>query len=70
MNPQLLALLGDYRELYEERAAIREFDGGQLRKDAELAAYKEVVEIMRKERANARDSSRSIQRHDRKPGDD
>lgn len=28
---------------WEERAAIREFDGGQERADAEEAAYREVV---------------------------
>lgn len=28
---------------FEERAAIREFDGGQSREDAEAAAYDEVM---------------------------
>lgn len=30
------------RDLYEERAAIREFDGGQSRPEAEAAAWQEV----------------------------
>ncbi|MDG4650097.1 hypothetical protein P6F26_16740 [Roseibacterium sp. SDUM158017] len=28
---------------FEERAAIREFDGGQSRQEAEAAAYEEVM---------------------------
>lgn len=32
-----------HRELYEERAAILEYDAGLERKDAELQAYKEVL---------------------------
>lgn len=30
-------------EDWEERAAIREFEGGQLREEAEKAAYQEVM---------------------------
>ena len=30
-------------EEFEERAAIREFDGGQARAEAEAAAYEEVI---------------------------
>lgn len=30
-------------DAFEERAAIREFDGGQARRDAEAAAYDEVT---------------------------
>lgn len=30
-------------DLWEERAAIREFDGGQSRSDAERLAYEEVA---------------------------
>lgn len=33
-----------WRELYEERAAIREFDGGQPREHAEAEALKEILE--------------------------
>lgn len=31
-------------EYFEERAAIREYDGGMTRQDAELAAQKEMEE--------------------------
>lgn len=50
MDAKIIALLDDYRELYEERAAIREFDGGQSRAVAEVKAYIETVAIMREER--------------------
>ncbi len=30
------------RELYEERAAIREYDGGMSRREAEKAAWEDV----------------------------
>jgi len=36
-----------WRELYEERAAIREFDGGQAREHAEAEALRETVAAMR-----------------------
>lgn len=39
-------LSDDGKEFYEERAAIREFDGGQGRKSAEAAAMAETVEHM------------------------
>lgn len=39
----------DWREWFEERAAIREFDGRQLRNIAEFFAMKEVLEAMQKE---------------------
>jgi len=35
----------DYKELFEERAAIREFDGGLPRKEAEEKARNEVTEM-------------------------
>ncbi|MCG3139125.1 MAG: hypothetical protein HJJLKODD_03004 [Phycisphaerae bacterium] len=35
-----------WRELYEERAAIREFDGGQAREHAETEALKEILILM------------------------
>lgn len=38
MTPEELA-----RELYEERAAIREYDGGQDRAEAEAAAWQEAM---------------------------
>ena len=38
MTPEALA-----RDLYEERAAIREFDGGQDRAEAEAAAWQEAM---------------------------
>ena len=40
-------LPGAWRELYEERAAIREFDGGQAKEHAEAEAFKEVLARMR-----------------------
>ncbi len=33
----------DWKEIFEERAAIREYDGGQSRVEAEMAALKEMV---------------------------
>ena len=36
-----------WREWYEERAAIREFDGGQTRKVAEVEALTEIVQRMK-----------------------
>lgn len=39
----------EWRELYEERAAIREFCGNQSRPDAEREAWREVVERMRQQ---------------------
>lgn len=36
-----------WRELYEERAAIREYDGGQPREHAEAEALAEVMQLMR-----------------------
>ncbi len=36
-----------WREYYDERAAIREFHGGQVREHAEAAALAETVERMR-----------------------
>lgn len=35
-----------WREMYEERAAIREFDGMEDRETAEREAMKEVIDIM------------------------
>ena len=43
-------LPADWRELYEERAAIREYCGGQCREYAEAEALKEVVAMMRQQR--------------------
>lgn len=48
----------DWREVYEERAAIREFDGGQTREHAEAEALREAVEMWRKA-ARKRNSSRA-----------
>ena len=41
----------DYRELYEERAAIREYEGGYSRKEAEMLAYKETQDIIKNDKA-------------------
>lgn len=38
-----------YRELFEERAAIIEFDGGQSRNKSELLAKDEVFKLYREE---------------------
>ena len=54
MTPDALAWVKDHRsdlmrevwpefDDFEERAAIREFDGGMSRADAEAAAYAEVM---------------------------
>lgn len=37
----------DEKELWEERAAIREYLGGYIRKQAELLAYEDVQQILR-----------------------
>ncbi len=42
-----------WRELYEERAAIREYDGGQTREYAEAEAMKEIVAAWRREASEA-----------------
>ena len=41
----------DYREFYEERAAIREYEGGYSRKEAEVLAYKETQEKIKNDKA-------------------
>ena len=61
-KPELLALLGDagfaptiapedlppdWRIEWEERAAIREYDGGQAREHAEAEAFSEILTRMR-----------------------
>jgi hypothetical protein len=45
MRPEDLP--GQWREWYEERAAIREFHGGQVREHAEAEALKETLDAMR-----------------------
>ena len=40
-------LPGDWRVEFEERASIREYDGGQAREHAEAQALREIVERMR-----------------------
>ena len=37
----------EWREHYEERAAIREYDGGQAREHAEAEALRETLDAMR-----------------------
>lgn len=37
-----------WREHYEERAAVREYDGGQAREHAEAEALRETLEAMRR----------------------
>lgn len=43
----------DVKELFEERAAIREYLGGYTRKQAELLAYEDVQQILEGEKNNA-----------------
>jgi hypothetical protein len=38
-----------WREHYEERAAVREYDGGQVREHAEAEALRETVDEMRRQ---------------------
>ncbi len=38
----------EWREMYEERAAIREYDGGQAREHAEAEALCETLAAMRR----------------------
>ena len=45
-------LPGPWWELYEERAAIREYEGGQAREHAEAEALRDVVARMRTESKN------------------
>ena len=40
-----------WRELYEERAAIRQYDGGQPREHAEAEALREIIVWMRSSNA-------------------
>lgn|GEM_PF-6301355 len=40
-------LPADWRCEFEERAAIREYDGGQAREHAEAEAFTEILERMR-----------------------
>jgi len=42
LKPELLGLLGAETELYEERAAVREYDGGLSRPVAERLARRDV----------------------------
>lgn len=42
-RPALMREVWDQYDLWEERAAIREFDGGQGREEANNAAYDEVM---------------------------
>lgn len=41
----------DYREFYEERAVIREYEGGYSRKEPEMLAYKETQEKIKNDKA-------------------
>ncbi len=60
-KPGLLAILADdssrvspedlppeWRDMYEERAAIRHFDGGQALEHAEAEAFRETLAAMRR----------------------
>lgn len=38
----------DWRDMYEERAAIAEYDGMSSREDAEQSAYEQTLEWMNK----------------------
>lgn len=45
-------LTPEWREVYEERAAVREFDGKMPRKQAEKAALEDLERMMRESRLN------------------
>ena len=49
-------LPGDWRVWYEERAAIREYDGGQAREHAEAEALREALDAMRRAGENLYDT--------------
>lgn len=42
----------DYKEFYEERAAIREYEGGYSREEAEKLAYAETLQKMKDDKEN------------------
>lgn len=44
----------DYREYFEERAAVYQFDGGLNRKEAEARAAKDVERLKELRNANTR----------------
>lgn len=46
-GPCVADLPTDWRLEWEERAAIREFEGGQVREHAEAEALREIIERMR-----------------------
>jgi nitroreductase len=46
--------LDDVRDLWNERAAVREFDGGLSRAEAEHAAYDDVAQLLRAARRGPR----------------
>lgn len=46
----------DYKEFYEERAAIREYEGGYLREEAEKLAYAETLQKMKDDKENTNKS--------------
>lgn len=48
INIRLADLTPEEREHFEERAAIREFEGNESREDAERAALAEVLDRRRK----------------------
>jgi len=50
------------RDFYEERAAIREFDGNQTRPDAERAAWRELM----LERVRVADKKRKEKSYERR----
>lgn len=47
----------DWRDVFEERAAIMEFDGGLSRADAERAAHEFIQQQMREENCYAQDQT-------------
>lgn len=42
----------NYKEFYEERAAIREYEGGYSREEAEKLAYAETLQKMKDDKEN------------------
>ena len=43
----------DWKEYFEERAAIREYDGGQSRDEAEMAALEDITDERHQEKTGA-----------------
>lgn len=54
----------DEKELWEERAAIREYLGGYTREQAELLAYEDVQQMLRENENGRKDEMDLRERRD------